>query len=162
MVAAVGLTGLALASACGSDSSPGSGLGSGSGRSTCVVLNDDGCICGAEPREDDVDFQGMCDENGVGERGVCCKRGDRCKCEPVQCGISSIGGDCLCGAGLLLDSIVGSCEGTASTCCTQDTGYCYCEDGCMNRFANRLVGSCDMSTSAATCPDGEEQVSSCQ
>jgi hypothetical protein len=55
-----------------------------------------------------------------------------------------------------------SCTGTATTCCTSDTGYCYCEDGCGMRFGSRVVPSCDITTDTAACLSGETQVSSCE
>lgn len=149
---------MVVASACGSEDSNGATPESG----RCAQWGDNGCICRTEPREGDVAFNGTCDQSGVGEPSVCCKSKDSCHCEAVQCGISSIGGECLCGIGVSFDNLVDSCTGTATTCCTQDTGYCYCEDGCENRFANRVVSSCDRTTSAATCSSGETEVSSCQ
>jgi hypothetical protein len=158
---AVGVLALVSMSGCSSDSADGADDADGAD-GACAKLGDEGCICRTESREDDVKFQGTCSEGGVGDRGVCCRGDDYCRCEPVKCGISSIGGDCVCGVGVFLSSTVASCDGTAGTCCTQDTGYCYCEDGCENRFANRIVSSCNVSTSAATCGDGETPVSSCQ
>src|SRR5258708_23388229 len=143
------LVACSLAAACGS--------GSGS---ACWKLGR-GCACGGERPTGTVDFSGTCNENGVGERGICCQAAGSCRCIPVHCGISSFSGVCLCGADPLISSTVASCTGTASTCCTQDTGYCYCEEGCQDRFENRLVTSCELTTSAATCNDSETRVSSC-
>jgi hypothetical protein len=118
-----------------------------------------------EPRADDVPFGRTCDEAAFdGDRAICCRGGSYCFCDRVRCGISASSGLCRCG---LLDvsalaSMVGSCDTMASTCCTQDTGYCYCEEGCEMRFGNRLVGSCDTSTEAATCGSSETQVASCE
>ena len=98
----------------------------------------------------------------MGEHGLCCQGENDCRCQPVECGISSIHGDCVCGAGMYIDSFMGSCEGTASTCCTQNTGYCYCEDGCENRFESMVVSSCDRTTFTARCSAGQTQVSACQ
>lgn len=144
-----GLSALALVSGCAD-------------QRACAEYGEEGCICRMEPADSDVEFAGTCDESGVGERGVCCQGDDYCRCEPVRCGISAINGNCACGVGLFLSSIVGSCDGTASTCCTQNTGYCYCEDGCQDRFANRTVFSCNAATETATCRDGELRVASCQ
>jgi hypothetical protein len=161
---AVCLVALVSMSGCGSESNDGTvgADGAVAANGACAEAGDEGCICRAQPREGDVEFQERCSEAGVGERGLCCQGDNYCRCEPVKCGISSISGMCVCGVGVFLSSTVASCDGTAGTCCTQDTGYCYCKDGCENRFANRIVTSCDMSTSAATCSDGETQVSSCQ
>lgn len=136
-------------------------VGCGSGE-PCAEDGEAGCVCRVEPRDSDVEFAGTCDEAGVGERGICCQGDDYCRCEPVRCGISSINGNCACGVGLFLDTLMGSCEGTAPTCCTQDTGYCYCEDGCEARFGNRLVPSCDLSTNTISCFADEIRVASCQ
>lgn len=79
-----------------------------------------------------------------------------------MCGFDVDDPTCLCGLGFSHDTVVASCDGTAPTCCTQDTGYCYCEDGCELRFGNRPVTSCGPSTEAARCSSGETQVSSCE
>jgi hypothetical protein len=47
-------------------------------------------------------------------------------------------------------------------CCTQDTGYCYCEDGCINRFGNHSVGSCDLATAPLRCITGSMEVDGCE
>ena len=130
--------------------------------SSVCVESGDGCSCRDERRDTDVPFGGTCNESAFGGPGLCCQGTNYCNCEPVLCGISSIDGVCLCGVGVFLDSTVASCDGTAGTCCTQDTGYCYCEDGCQDRFANRIVSSCNQDTSAATCSDTEVQVPSCE
>src|SRR5687768_8664563 len=112
---AVGVPGLFAMSGCSSDSDdPAQGADG-----ACAKFGDEGCICRAKPREDDVEFPGTCSEKSVGERGLCCQGDDYCRCEPVKCGISSIGGDCVCGVGVFLSSTVASCDGTAGTCCTQ-------------------------------------------
>lgn len=129
--------------------------------SRCVEWGD-GCSCGNARRDDDVPFVGTCDESAFDGRAICCQGDNYCRCEPVLCGISTMNGNCLCGVGAYIDSVVASCDGTAGTCCTQDTGYCYCEDGCENRFANRIVNTCNQTTSTATCSDDEVQVASCQ
>ena len=146
--------GLGLLAAFGCDGSTAS--------EPCAQYGEVGCVCRDEPREGDVAFQGTCSAAGMGTRAICCRGSDYCKCMPVQCGISSISGNCLCGVDVFLESLVASCTGTAATCCTQDTGYCYCEDGCESRFANYLVDTCDLSTSTATCSSDELPVSNCQ
>jgi hypothetical protein len=129
----------------------------------CAVDGDWGCICRADPWEGETPFDGTCAVSGFGgERAICCQGDDYCRCELVRCGISAVTGLCLCGVGAILDSVVGSCDGTASTCCTQDTGYCYCEEGCQNRFANRPVGTCNAGTDTATCGTFETRVTSCE
>lgn len=132
------------------------------GASSLCVEWGNGCACGSERSNDDVPFAGTCNETAFGERGVCCQREEYCYCEPVLCGISAVNGLCVCGIGVYFDSLVASCDGTAGTCCTQDTGYCYCEDGCDARFANRIVASCNSMTAPATCSDYEVEVPSCE
>lgn len=150
----VGLVTMVLVEGCADTRTSGPG---------CAVDGDWGCICRSEAREDDVPFEGTCAESGFGgERAICCQGEDYCRCELVQCGISAISGLCLCGVGAPLSTLVGSCDGTASTCCTQDTGYCYCEDGCESRFANRPVSSCNAATETASCATYETPVSSCE
>jgi len=141
--------GLIFAGACSSSNSD-----SGS---ACWVLND-GCACGPDRPSNAVPFKGTCSQLGVGDTAICCRRDAHCHCYPVRCGIS-VGGDCACGVGF--PDQFDSCTGTASTCCTQDTGYCYCEEGCEKRFENRVVSSCDKTTQTVTC-DGDEKVSSCE
>src|SRR5512145_665452 len=121
----------ALPLACDSSSS------SDSGKGNCWE-SADGCACGVERPSDATAFTGTCDENGVGDRGICCKSETSCFCLPVRCGMAS-DGVCECGLGTPGAYAVATCDGTASTCCTQDTGYCYCEEGCQNRYANRVV-----------------------
>jgi hypothetical protein len=144
--------GLILSQACDSNSDSRNGNCWQSG---------DSCACGNERPSDAIAFAGTCDEKGFGERGICCKSEASCFCLPVSCGIAS-DGICECGLGTPGLYAVDTCEGTASTCCTQDTGYCYCEEGCQNRYANRVVSSCNQMTSAATCGDYGSQVTSCQ
>lgn len=120
-----------------------------------------GCACRDKLSADEVAFTGTCDENGVGKRGICCQGDTSCYCLPVSCGVRVSDGICMCGIGSPGDYSVETCDGTASTCCTQDTGYCYCEEGCQNRFANRLVDSCNITTTTATCEYGP-QVTSCE
>ena len=129
----------------------------------CVVNGDGGCLCGVTPFPDDVPFERTCDESAFGGRPtVCCREDDVCACEPVQCG-SEADGTCICGVGIITERrIVASCDGTASTCCTQDTGYCYCEEGCERRFGSRVVLSCNQTTDTARCSTGQTQVASCE
>ena len=126
--------------------------------------NGDGCVCGEERPDSAADFPGTCDENSVGDRGSCCQGSDDCYCSAIYCGIDRVDGLCLCGFPVSPEThiIVDSCTATASMCCTQDTGYCYCEDECINRFANRTVGSCDLTTSTVVCYEDEVQVASCE
>lgn len=153
--AAIGVILAALAGAgCSSSSSE-------SDTSACWTSGSS-CVCGAERPTTAVDFNGTCNESGLGDRAICCQTDSSCYCMPVTCGISAVDGVCLCGVGTLNATLVASCDGTASTCCTQDTGYCYCEDGCQDRYANRVVDSCNLATTAATCDEGETQVSSCE
>lgn len=157
---AVCLAGLVLLSGCADDRG-----GSGG---ACFEDAEEGCICAENSLESEVRFEGTCSPAGVGQPAVCCEGtntyyGDYCRCEPVRCGITS-DGLCLCGVGVWFNFIrsVDSCTGTAPTCCTQDTGYCYCEEGCERRFANRVVGDCDLTTNTAVCPSHEFDVGSCQ
>ena len=125
----------------------------------------EGCICRLEPFSSEPPFAGTCSEAEVGDRAICCQGSDYCNCEPVLCGISNYDGNCLCGVGVAFDfsRFVASCDGTDTTCCTNDTGYCYCEDGCEARFGSRLVASCNESTAPLSCdPDYEVRVSSCE
>ncbi len=120
------------------------------------------CICGADRPSSAPDFAGTCNASAVGERGICCKSAKRCSCAPVRCGIDSSDGFCMCGIDPYVSRFVGSCTATATTCCTQDTGYCYCEAGCEKRFANRVVSTCELTTPTAACDSGEVEVESCQ
>lgn len=128
----------------------------------CIV---DGarCLCDADPREDDVPFGRRCDLSAFGAvPTVCCQRASSCYCEPVRCGITDDGA-CLCGVGIFgLRTIVDSCQGMASTCCTYDTGYCICEDGCEEQFESREVLFCDTTTDTAVCPSDSTPVPSCE
>src|SRR5688500_822390 len=91
----VGVAIALLLTACGSEP----------GGPRCVEYYD-GCICGAEPREDDVPFAGTCDQAGVGlERGICCRDDDSCRCEPVVCGFDVDDPTCLCGLGFSHDTV---------------------------------------------------------
>jgi hypothetical protein len=158
-VAVVGLATLVSFWGCGSDSDAGSGPGS---KATPCWKSDNGCRCGTDRPVDAVEFSGTCSEGGVGKAGICCQYDDYCQCRTVECSIDSVDGICLCGltpnSG---DVVVESCTDRAKTCCTQDTGYCYCEDGCENRFANRVVPSCDRTTTTVSC-SGAPRVVSCQ
>ncbi len=128
----------------------------------CLKWGDNGCVCRDTRYDDDVPFPGVCDEASVGVRGLCCQGEGYCNCEAVLCGISASNGFCLCGVGVGFETLVASCDGAAGTCCTQDTGYCYCEDGCEQRFSSRIVTTCNQNTTAATCEENEIQVTSCQ
>ena len=149
---AAGISALVLIGACSSDS----------GGAHCWT-GGDYCVCGGERPPDAADFPGACDANAFGARALCCKGKESCECAKVLCGVGT-DGSCVCGLVVSSSSyhIVDSCTGTASTCCTQDTGYCYCEEGCQNRFANHVVSDCDAHTTTATCYDDETQVTSCQ
>lgn len=128
----------------------------------CLEWGDDGCICREERYPDDVPFEGTCEESSVGESALCCRGEDYCHCEPVLCGISVGTERCICGVGVAFETLVTSCDDNGQTCCTQDTGYCYCEDGCEQRFGNRVVSSCNRDTDTATCYEEETPVRSCE
>ena len=152
----LGLVGLVSLSIAGCVGDPAAG-------GTCAVDGTRGCVCRMEPDPGDVPFAGVCNEAAFsGERTFCCRGSTYCFCEPLRCGIAS-DGVCLCGISLFDErTIVASCDGTASTCCTQDTGYCYCEEGCERRFGNRLVASCNTPTDTARCSSTETRVTSCE
>jgi hypothetical protein len=149
----LGLSAFILAGACSSNSD--------SAGANCWVSGPSNlsCSCGQERPMNAVSFKGTCNEGGVGARGLCCQGHDYCSCRPVTCGIT---GDGSCTCGILGVDGLASCTGTASTCCTQNTNYCYCEEGCQSRFANHLVNSCDRTTSTVTCDDDETRVASCE
>ena len=157
------LLALAIAFAPGCSGGSGDDPDGGGGGSSACAQDDVTCICFDEPRDITNPFEGTCDENAFGaDPGICCRGPSACRCEPVRCGISGSTGNCLCGIGAILSSTTASCDGTASTCCTQDTGYCYCEEGCEGRFGNRLVSSCDAATDTAVCQFGDTRVPSCE
>jgi hypothetical protein len=158
-VVAVGLAVLASFSACGSDSDGTSA--SKSGMSMCWE-SDEGCECGPDRPATAVTFSGTCSATDLAEHAYCCKRDDTCVCDPVQCSVGT-DGVCLCGLSPRPgDIVVESCSDRAQTCCTQDTGYCYCEDGCEKRFANRVVATCDRATNTVDCGDYWARVDRCE
>jgi hypothetical protein len=142
------------------------GCSNGGAHGHCYADYDSECFCPMEARTGAVEFEGTCNTSAFGGRTVCCRGTSYCRCEEVLCGISAVDGACLCGIGVTLTRTVSSCTGTAPTCCTQDTGYCYCEDGCELRFGNRVVASCDLSTDTARCQVDdvihETSVTSCE
>lgn len=128
----------------------------------CVKWHDDGCICREDRYESDVPFEGTCEASSVGEPSLCCSGDGYCHCEPVLCGFSVGSGTCICGVGVAFDFLVESCDDIAQTCCTQNTGYCYCEDGCEQNFGSYLVSSCNQNTPTASCYDDEVRMAGCE
>lgn len=120
-----------------------------------------GCTCGDEAvQSSKPPYPSKCSRQAIGGHSICCKGKTFCKCEMARCGTS--GGNCMCGSGISLSTDVTSCTATASMCCTQDTGYCYCEDGCNKRFASAVVGTCDVSSAPLRCDTGLQEVESCE
>jgi hypothetical protein len=162
----IGLGALVLLAGCGGggggrdDAGSHDDAASSGGGAHCMLDSLGVCAC-----DDTRVYDGglaQCTEASVGGHGICCQGSGRCTCRPISCGISTATGDCTCGS--LLPAFSGgrtSCTATASTCCTQDTHYCYCEDGCEARFGNRIVSSCDLTTDTVMCGSGETQVASC-
>lgn len=100
--------------------------------------------------------------------GLCCKdnASGSCDCKPIQCGLSAVGGSCVCGRDMHISNELESCSDTAAMCCYTDTGYCYCEDGCDQRFGSYFNGtSCEPSDYSINCGgmySGLVEVDSCQ
>lgn len=140
-------------------SSQGCSSSSDSSESKCWATEEE-CICGEKPANA-MPFKGTCNDKAFSERAICCQGKTFCECYPIQCGISAIDGSCICGGLPLIDSRVGSCTGTASTCC-RTSNYCYCEEGCQNHFESYLVDTCDTFEAAITCGIGQTEVSSCE
>lgn len=153
----IGMAALVLLAGCGGRGGDRRGTG---GSAHCTQNPLGYCYC-----DDTTVFDAgiaQCTPASVGEHAICCEGSGSCSCRPITCGIES-SGNCLCGS--LLPAFTGgmtSCTGTATTCCTQDTGYCYCEDGCEMRFGNRIVSSCDITSDTIVCDSGDTQVSFCE
>ena len=160
--------GLALLAACGSAGSSASSVT----ESQCRASDDNGgevvlvagCWCGEDAvASSHPKYSGTCSEAGVGGLAICCKSSTSCACHRVRCGPSSVDGTCVCGLGLGIESDQTTCAGTANDCCRTDTGYCYCENGCQNRFASYSIGSsCEMTDAILECDFGEQAVDSCE
>jgi hypothetical protein len=159
--------------ACGSSSDSTSGSGPAGSTSQCRAAEardgqavvSSGCSCGDDAvASGRPSYPTRCTAAALSGNSICCKSATSCRCAPAQCG-TSISGSCACGAFLPLYGAVNACTGTASMCCTQDTGYCYCEDGCDKRFSSHSVGSsCAPSNAPLRCSEsaGETEVQGCE
>lgn len=157
--AALGVVALMLACSSSSSNSPSA--------SPCRSLSSgDGCYCGDDAAQStDPLFPSSCSRQGLGGHSICCKGAKYCQCRKAQCGRDSAT-SCTCGVvDVELSSKSDSCTGTASMCCTDDTGYCYCEEGCDKRFGSRSIGTtCDLATAPLRCSAdfGETEVDACE
>jgi hypothetical protein len=105
-----------------------------------------GCVCGTAADQAMPTYPTLCSNAAVGGNAICCKSATSCSCVPAQCGYTIGNSFCACGSGIFFSSKETTCTGKASMCCTQNTGYCYCE----------------APSAPLMCPPGATQVLTCE